>query len=345
MADIDNFMVNIDVNSKSVSPGKITRIAILAYPGCMPAQIFGITDVLTLSQSLASKDNTALPQDCSISIIGISSLSIQLAGGHELRVKEPDGHYDLLIVPGLPATDSALLFAHLAKLKPEINFIQGCYDQHCRIASVCLGAFLLAEAGLVSGRKISTAWAFADIFASRYPDSVNHSHHVLVEDGSLISTGAVSSVFDLAMHLVEQIYGKACARLVGQITLLDSPRVSQLPYVNDELVRNLTPAFSRDVMLWLERHLSEPFDLARLANAFHISQRTLTRRIKNETGKSPLALLQRQRVNKAKELLSTTRLSLQSIVETVGYSDLPAFTRLFQRHVNESPANFRKRHS
>ena len=92
---------------------------------------------------------------------------------------------------------------------------------------------------------------------------------------------------------------------------------------------------------WLTHRLTEPYDLPRLAQTFHVSPRTLMRRIKAETGHSPLALLQQARVGKAKQLLNTTSWSLQKIVESVGYADLPTFTRLFVRQVGETLARYR----
>ena len=157
------------------------------------------------------------------------------------------------------------------------------------------------------------------------------------------STGAVSAAFDLAIHLVKKTLGAEVAAATARLALLPKPRASQAPFVDSALLANSLPSFSKNVAQWLGARLAQTYDLERLALAFHVSARTLLRRVKAQTGQSPLVLLQTARVEKAKQLLSGTSWSIARITEAVGYADVPTFSRLFASRVGETPARYRRR--
>jgi transcriptional regulator GlxA family with amidase domain len=190
----------------------------------------------------------------------------------------------------------------------------------------------------------TTAWILAKDFAHRYPDVYASADAVLIEDGAVITTGAVSSTFDLALHLVKRVYGVDVASATARVALLPKLRASQAPYVDARFIASPSATtFSSGVSQWLAQRIQEPYDLKRLAQAFHVSPRTLMRRVKMETGSSPLTLLQQARVDEAKRLLSSTSWSIARIVEAIGYTDVATFTRLFAREVGETPARYRRR--
>jgi transcriptional regulator GlxA family with amidase domain len=192
-------------------------------------------------------------------------------------------------------------------------------------------------------RRVTTAWLFASELASRYPSAQVQADAVLVEDGAVTTTGAVTSVFDLAIHLVKRSLGSQVATATARVALLSNQRLSQAPYVDNALIEQRLPSFSQSVEQWLNSRLTENYDLALLASAFHISARTLLRRIKAETGHAPLLMLQTARIEKAKQLLNNTTLSIERITQKVGYADAVSFTRLFVSQVGETPAKYRRR--
>jgi transcriptional regulator GlxA family with amidase domain len=328
------------------------RIAILAYRACMGTEIFAIADVLLIATHIARAMGRTMgkvadaPFD--VQVIGMLGNRVNVAGGIALGTKRPRGVYDLLIVPGLEVSQRGQWAMRLAPLHPELAFIQKTFARGTPVASVCVGSFLLAEAGLLDGRKATTAWLFAKELASGYPKAHITQDAVLIEDGAVTTTGAVSSAFDLAIHIVKRQLGAQVATATASVALLQNSRSSQLPYIDEALVApsdaSLHEGFSQSVKQWLKHRLAAPYDLEALAQAFHVSSRTLLRRVKAETGQSPLALLQHARVDKAKKLLSTSTHSVASITEDVGYSDVATFSRLFARQVGETPAKYRRRH-
>ncbi len=325
---------------------KPLRIALLAYDGCMGLEIFGITDLLLVAQHVARAMGQAASAAIEVRVVSVQKRSVKAAGGITLGAQVARGKFDWLIVPGLEVVQGTEWPTKLARLQPELAYIQRSFARGTQIASVCVGSFLLAEAGLLQDRQATTAWIMARELAARYPQVKVNPQAVLLEDGAIITSGAITATFDLALHLIKHALGAQVASATARIALLPKARSSQAPYADAQLIAPLphqASSFSSSVAQWLEKRLQEPYKLTRVAHAFHVSPRTLMRRIKAETGHSPLTLLQQLRIQEAKRLLSTTPWSIAKIVEAVGYTDIATFSRLFAREVGETPARYRAR--
>lgn len=324
---------------------KPLRIAILAYEACMGTEIFGLVDVLLIASHLVNHmaKSTEASQPFDVQVIGVEGRTVTVAGGVAIGVKAPRGIFDLLVIPGPEVSRHGAWDVRLAPLSRELAFIKKSFARGTPVASVCAGTFLLGEAGLLADRKVTTAWIFSRELAQRYPTAKLDAEAVLVEDGAITTTGAVSSVFDLAIHIVKRTLGARVATATARVALLQNPRLSQTPYVDTALVAPEMPLFSQGVAQWLGERLPETYDLERLAQAFHVSARTLLRRVKAETHQTPLALLQGARVEKARQLLTSTTWSVARITEEIGYTDVATFSRLFASRVGETPARYRRR--
>lgn len=322
---------------------KTLRVALLAYPACMATQLFGIADVLRIASQIGTLRHGHARVHFDVQVVAPGGKPVPVSGGLLLPTKRPRGQYDLLIVPGVLAEHGNGWNATLAPLAQELAFITKAFARGTLVASVCVGAFLLAEAGLLDGRRVTTSWLFAKELAARYPAARVQADAMLLEDGGVVTAAAVTSAFDLALHLVKRHLGAGIAAATAQATLLPTARTSQTPYVDHKLAGPPLPSFSSRLREWFEARLSEPYDLQRVAQAFHVSGRTLMRRVKAETGHSPLTLLQHARVDKARQLLASTRWSVARITQEVGYSDAATFAQLFARRVGEPPSAFRRR--
>jgi transcriptional regulator GlxA family with amidase domain len=329
---------------------KPLRIALLAYEGCMSLEVVGISDVLLMAQHVARAMGLPAADAIEVRVVSVQGRSVKAAGGIMLGGQAPRGRFDWLIVPGLEVVQGRQWPAKLARLQPELAFIQRSFARGTQVASVCVGSFMLAEAGLLQGRQATTGWIMAKEFAARYPSIQVNPQALLLEDGAIITSGAFTATFDLALHLIKRTLGAQVASATARIALLPKPRSSQAPYVDAQLIApppasppGQALSFSANVAQWLEQRLQEPYSLARLAQAFHVSPRTLMRRVKAESGHSPLTLLQQARINQAKQLLQSTSWSIAKIVGEVGYSDIATFSRLFSREVGETPARYRAR--
>jgi transcriptional regulator GlxA family with amidase domain len=319
------------------------RIGILTYDGCMGVEVFAITDTLRIASNIAQALQQGIGTDYEIELLAVRKSSVRLAGDIEVKTVTPRGIYELIIVPGPEIRAQQNWSEKLAPFKKEFQFLRESASQGSRLASICVGSFLLAEAGLLKNKRVTTAWLFAEDFRERYPDCLLDTKEILIEDELILSTAAMSASFDLAMHLIKQLMGEKVARATARLTLLHNPRPSQAPFIDRSLMKKKNSPFSQSVESWLRTHLQAPFDLKQLAQRFLVSERTLLRRIKADTGLSPLVLLQNARIEKAKHLLCSGNTSVARIIEEVGYQDIAAFSRLFSRTVGESPAKYRRR--
>lgn len=315
------------------------RIAILAYPGCSGAQVLGLHDSMLLANRVASE---VLGREAAfdVRIIGVGGRSTKVAGGVRLGVEKGFRRPDLLVVPGF-ALGEPDIDESLRLLAGEVRFIRGAFRRGVKLAAVCVGAFLLAEAQVLVGRRATTAWMFAPELARRYPTSTIEPNALLVEDGGVITTGGFSVAFDLAAHLIRAVGGEALAVAFGKFAMLDVRRESQRPFIDESLLARSAVVFSDAVKQWLSARIAEPYRLDRLARSFAVSPRTLLRRFQAETGQSPLTYLQRARVDAAKRLLASTTLSVAAITERVGYANVSTFVRFFGRQTGTTPGKYR----
>lgn len=311
------------------------RVGVLAYPGCFASEVFGVPDLLTMASRVAGPDRPGFE----VSVVSPRH-RVVAAGGVPLAVGPPR-EADVLVVPGFelgPDIDTA---ARLAALGPELALIRDRAATGTAVVSICVGAFLLAEAGLLDRRRVTTAWLFAAELARRYPGVEVLADRLVVTDGGVTTTAAFSAMYDFALALVRRHSGARVARRTARVALLDDARSSQAPYVDARLLPRPGTEFSHRAMRWLDRHLADRYDLGRLAAACHTSSRTLLRRFAAETGQTPLQYLQTARVRRARQLLETTDRTVASIAAAVGYRDAGTFAALFARHTGRRPSAHR----
>ena len=316
------------------------RVGVLAYEGCLAAEIFVFTDLLVIANRVA---DGASADPFEVSVIAASGTPVVAAGGFSLGVQE--GHHDIdhLVVPGFDLVPSEDPTTRLSLWDREIELIRACEARGVRVSSVCVGAYLLGEAGLLDGRRCTTSWLYGADLASRYPGATVRTDSLIVQDDGVTTTAAFTAALDLATALVREHLGDNIARTTARITLAPENRTSQSPYIVDSMLPVNHTQFADDVGSWLVERMAEPYDLNLLSDAFHLSTRTMLRKFKDETGESPRSYLQRARIRKAKRLLESTDWSLGKILGHIGYQDPGTFRRLFTDRVGISPADYRKR--
>ncbi|MEV4256853.1 helix-turn-helix domain-containing protein [Spirillospora sp. NPDC049652] len=311
------------------------RVGVLAYPGCFASEVFGVPDLLTMAAHVAGPDRAGFE----VSVVS-PRRRVAASGGAALAVAAPR-EVDVLVVPGFELAPDLDLDARLAALTAEIAVIRAHADAGGAVVSICVGAFVLAEAGLLSGRRATTAWLFAERLARRCPDADVRSDRLVVTDRGVTTTAAFSAMYDFALGLIRRHSGTGVARATARMALLDDARSSQNPYVDARLLPQPGHDFSRRVMRELDQNLAARYDLAALAETFSVSTRTLLRRFAEETGQSPLAYLQAARVRRARHLLETTDRTVSGISAAVGYGDPGTFAALFARHTGQRPRDYR----
>lgn len=318
------------------------KINVLAYDGCMGMEVFGLCDTLLLANRVAKTIRGALAEPLfEVRVTSLTGGSVFAAGGLSIGTRKFRASQDLLVIPGMDIGDRDGCTHPHEQLAAEVKAIARAFARGAPVASMCVGAFLLAEAGLLDGRRATTSWMFAADLARRFPLARVDPAAMLVEDGGVTTTGSFTATFDLAMQLIRQTATPKEARAVARMALLNQ-RGSQAAYVDTSMTAQRSGRFSDNVQSWLGERLAAPYELATLAAAFHVSGRTMLRRLNAETGQSPLEYLQGERINTAKRLLESGALSLAQITERVGYVDVATFSTLFKRLAGQSPAQYRR---
>ncbi|MFI0451568.1 GlxA family transcriptional regulator [Actinomadura sp. 6N118] len=311
------------------------RVGVLAYPGCFASEVFGVPDLLTMATHTAGPDHAGYE----VSIVS-PRRRVAASGGAALDVS-PLREFDVLVVPGFEFAPGLDVDAKLAALAPEVAVIRSHATAGNAVVSICVGAFLLAEAGLLNRRRATTAWLHADELAQRCPNADIRPERLVVTDTGVTTTAAFSAMYDFALELIREHNGAGVARTTARVALINDARSSQAPYVDARLLPQPGNEFSRRVMRWLDQNLAAPYDLATLSDAFNVSTRTMLRRFADETGQSPLDYLQSSRVRRARHLLETTDRTVAGITTTVGYRDPGTFAALFAKHTGQRPRDYR----
>jgi transcriptional regulator GlxA family with amidase domain len=258
-------------------------------------------------------------------------------------------HVDLAI-GNISRTDLVLIPGFLFTLKDALPAFPGygpwLRQQHAQgavVASMCTAAFMLAEAGMLSGIRATTHWAFADLFRRRYTEVCLEEHRILCEDNRVITCGGASAAMDLLLHLIRRFASLDLAHKCGKYLLVDNVRSEQSVYAMCSLPKNHGDGDILRVQNWLEDHFHQPLLINDMAQRFGFGVRNFKRRFKEATGYTPLTYLQTLRLEKTKQLLESTRMTLESITYKVGYEDSNSFRRLFQQRVGLLPAAYRKK--
>ncbi|WP_326837914.1 helix-turn-helix domain-containing protein [Amycolatopsis rhabdoformis] len=210
-----------------------------------------------------------------------------------------------------------------------------------RMVSFCGGAFLLARAGLLDGRRATTHWLFTEEFRREFPLVELEPGCLYVDDGPVHTSGGIFSATDLALHLLAEDLGQAYAGDVGRV-LVTAPRRpgGQAQFVKESIRVAGEPALG-SFLAWLRDHLHEPLTLGGLAAQVHVSERSLVRKFRRATGMTVFDWINRERVAGAKVLLETTDHRISEIAAMVGFGSAETLRRHFERQVGTTAGSYR----
>jgi transcriptional regulator GlxA family with amidase domain len=227
--------------------------------------------------------------------------------------------------------------------EPFIEWILKHHRAGTTIASLCGGAFVLAETGLLAGRTATTHWARADIFRRRFPDVRLDVDRLIIDDGDIICAGGLMAWIDLGLTLVDRFLGPTVMAETARFMLVDPPGREQRYY--SVFAPNLTHGDSAvlKVQRWLQTTGAADVVLASLASRAGLEERTFLRRFRNATGFTPIDYCQRLRVERARELLQFTSSPIEAIAWAVNYGDVGAFRKIFSRVTGLTPGEYRQR--
>jgi transcriptional regulator GlxA family with amidase domain len=243
-------------------------------------------------------------------------------------------HADTVIVPGMLPWRAPFPAAILDALRAASA-------RGARIASICTGVFVLAQAGLLGGRRATTHWSTSVELAERYPNIQVDPDVLFVDEGQILSSAGSAAGIDLCLHLIRRDYGAAAAAAAARWAVVPMERGAD----HSPLLQHAPPqsdASLAPLLRWMEEHLDRPLLVDELARHASVSTRTLNRRFREQTGTTPLQWLLITRIRRAQQFLETTDLSVEQIALQVGFASATTFRDRFSRSVGTNPTAYRR---
>ncbi len=229
----------------------------------------------------------------------------------------------------------------LNRHQKSINWIKKMHQKGADIASICTGAFLLAQTGLLDHKKATTHWGAIHQFKEMFPTVDVDPNQILIDEGSILTSGGANAGFDLSLYLIERYYGHELALKNSKVFLQDLGRSSQTPYMQMKTNLNHIDVQIKSIQEWIFNHLDQTLELSNLAKRAGLSLRTFERRFKKATGETPLTYIQKLKVENAKNLLETTLLSFDEITYQLGYQNSGSFRKVFVKNTSLLPSEYR----
>jgi len=313
-------------------PTKSPLVCILAYDGLCTFEFGQCVEVFGLARPELDVNWYNLE------VVSIDSGLLKAAGGVKLMASSDITllkKANLIMLPGWRGVDEDVP----QKLCEILQFAS---QYGVKIASICSGVFILAAAGLLTGRRATTHWRYIEHLKSKYPDIHVEDNVLYVDEGNIMSSAGSAAGLDLCLHIVRQDYGAEVANSVARRLVLPAHRDGgQAQYIPRPVV-DLTRGKIAPLLDNLQRRLDENWTIDTIAILAKVSPRTLQRHFKDTTGLSPLVWLTKQRLHFARDLLETTKLTIDEIAFKVGIGSAESLRHHFRREMGIAPSTYRR---
>jgi transcriptional regulator GlxA family with amidase domain len=313
----------------------LRHVLILAVDGAQSLDVMGPVEALVTANAIA--DSPAYR----VEVVTPRGRSVSLSNGFTLSaapLSDPPPRHDTLLVAGGVGARAAV------QGHDVVDWVAAASRRARRTASVCTGAYLLAEAGLLDGRRATTHWRYRGALARRHPQISMNPDAIYVRDGDLWTSAGVTAGIDLTLALIEEDLGRAIALAVAQELVVFLKRPGGQSQFSQALAAQeaIRPAL-RELQAWIARNVDADLSVAALADRAHLSERSIARAFRRETGQTPAAYVEALRIERARVLLEDGAESLETVARATGFRSAEVLRRAFHRHLGVSPAAYRER--
>ncbi len=248
---------------------------------------------------------------------------------------------DLVVIPALFGN----MKPAIAKNKKLLPWINDQYNKGAEVASLCVGAFLLASTGLLNGKKCSTHWGFQNEFREMFPEVEVIDGSIITEEHRIYSSGGANSYWNLLLHLVEKYTDRQTAILASKYFAIDIDRESQSAFAMFQGQKNHNDELIKQAQEFIENNIEERITIDELADLVSIGRRSFERRFKVATNNSVLEYINRIKIETAKRSFETSRKNINEVMYDVGYSDTKAFRTIFKKITGLTPIEYRNKYN
>jgi transcriptional regulator GlxA family with amidase domain len=325
----------------------LRHVSLVALPDAVVSTLYGIFDVMSaLALMGMSNAGSGARAPFHVDIVGEAAGPLELASGVPINVQRAVDTIetsDIVVVPSVLLRPEGWERGRYPRL---VDWLHTMYDRGAVLCSACSGIFLLAETGLFDGKDATVHFRYAQAFAATYPAVPIHPERVLVISGlreELVTSGASTTWHDLVLYLIARYAGSTTAQEIARLFALQWHHDGLTPYIIFEGKSDHGDGEIQSAQQWLGEHFSVANPVEEMIQRSKLAERTFKRRFANATGLTPIAYVQRLRIEDAKRRLERTDASVEEIGWRVGYEDGAFFRRLFKRITGLTPGAYRKR--
>ncbi|RNL51824.1 GlxA family transcriptional regulator [Pedobacter jejuensis] len=279
-----------------------------------------------------------------IKLVGINKV-VKVNGGlfsvNTTHLLKDSSNTDLIIIPALFGDMKTAIAAN----KKALTWIKEQYNNGAEVASLCVGAFLLASTGLLDGKKCSTHWGFQDEFREMFPNVEVIEGSIITEESRIYSSGGANSYWNLLLHLVEKYTNRQTAILASKYFAIDIDRQSQSAFAMFQGQKNHNDDTIKKAQKFIEENIEEKITIEALSILSSMGRRSFERRFKSATRNSVLQYINRMKIELAKRNLETSRKNINEVMYDVGYTDTKAFRSIFKKITGLTPMNYRNKYN
>lgn len=248
---------------------------------------------------------------------------------------------DLIVIPALSGNISMAVESNQA----FVPWMVSQYERGAEIASLCIGAFLLASTGLLNGKQCSTHWLFANEFRNMFPEVTLVDGSIVTEEQRIYSSGGASSYWNLLLYLIEKYTDRDTAILASKYFAIDIDRNSQAAFAMFRGQKEHNDTEIKQAQNFIEDHFQDKITVDQLADKFAVGRRSFERRFKKATNNTVAEYIQRVKVEAAKRSFEKSRKNINEVMYDVGYTDTKAFRLLFKKITGLTPIEYRNKYN
>ncbi|MDP2903502.1 MAG: GlxA family transcriptional regulator [Methylovulum sp.] len=330
-----------DIDCPEARVAKIRPIGIVAFPGADVIDVTGPMEVFAFASFGLRQSGVCNELAYPIEVLAEKPGPLMTSCGLQIIADRAYGDIydgiDTLLIAGSADVDCILCDPALQ------DWVRTVAPRVRRLASVCTGAFLLAESGLLDGLRATSHWLYCDRLARDYPAVTVEPDRIFVRDGSISTSGGITSGIDLALSMVEEDWGGGLALLVARYLVMFLKRPGGQAQFSAYLTSEAQRPELKDLQAWIMIHLTEDLRVETLAERMCMSPRNFARFFAVETGMTPAKFVELARIDAARHYLGSTRLSIETVADKSGFADPERMRRAFIRQLGVNPQNYRDR--